>query len=179
MKIGHQGIFGAFSYIAAKKFYPNAEIVSYNSFQDVAEAVFNDKVKYGILPFENSYTGKVENIKEIIEKYDFNIIAKKPIKISHCLCGVKEINLQEITHIHSHNQALMQCNKTIAQLMPNVVKIQKENTAISAEFVSKLKDPTQVAICSKLAAERFGLYILKDDFQDADDNQTIFVIFEK
>ena len=58
MKIAYSGIEGAFAYIAAKRIFPNEELVSFGDFRSAYEAVENESCDYAVLPIENSYAGQ-------------------------------------------------------------------------------------------------------------------------
>ena len=182
MKVGYQGVDGAFSYIASCQIYPNEKYISFKSFNEVLEAIENNNIDCGVLPIENSYAGRVAGMhnlfKDLCNKNLF-IIAEKMLKIEHCLCGLKGVKIEDITHIFSHEQALMQCQKNIAKFLPNAKSVSKENTAMSAQFVAESKNSTYSAICSKDACKKYNLQILKDNFQDSNDNYTLFVVLSK
>ena len=182
MKIGYQGVEGAFSYIASKQIFPNEEYISFKTFFDVLDAIEKDKIDCGVLPIENSYAGRVAGMhnlfKDFCDKKLF-ITNEKMLKVEHCLCGVKGSKIENITHIFSHEQALMQCQKNISKFLPTARSISKENTAISAQFVAENKNTSYASICSKDACDKYGLQVLKEDFQDSNDNYTLFISLSK
>ena len=182
MKVGYQGVDGAFSSIAAKVLFPNSVYVSFKTFTDVLEAVKNAEIDTGVVPIENSYAGRVAGMhnlfKDFCDKKLF-ITHEKMLKIEHCLCGVEDSNIDDITHIFSHEQALMQCQMNISNVLPNAVCSAKGNTAMAAQFVSENNNHYYAAICSKDACRRYGLKILQENFQDVDDNYTLFVALSK
>ena len=179
IKVGHQGVRGAFSYIATKQLYQEAEIISFRTFLDVLDAIKNDIVKYGVIPLENSYAGRVSDVYNIFKNNKLFIVAEKLIKIEHNLAGIKNSRLEDIEQIFSHEQALKQCENTLKQLLPNAKLIAKENTAVSAKFVANENNVKYGAICSKDAVIENDLQILKPNIQDANNNCTLFVVFAK
>lgn len=183
MKVGYQGVEGAFSYIASKKMFGEAELVAFPSFFDVLEAIENNKIDCGVLPIENSYAGRVAGMHNLFRDFrDKNlfIIKEKLLKVEHCLCALPDAKLENITHIFSHEQALMQCQKNIIKNLPNAKCEAKANTAISAQFVAESGNANFSAICSREAGEKYGLKVLKPNFQDAqDENHTLFVALSK
>ena len=182
MKIGYQGIDGAFSSIASKQLFPDAEYLSFKSFYDVLDAINNDKIDYGILPIENSYAGRVAGMhnlfKDFCDKKLF-IVAEKLLKVEHCLGCLNEAKAEDIMDIFSHEQALMQCQKNISKFFPKAKCFAKENTAMSAKFVVESKNKHYSVICSKDACKKYGLRVLHDNFQDSNDNCTLFVGLSK
>lgn len=183
MKVGYQGVEYAYSYIASNQMFKNCEYFSFKSFLDVIYAVENNEVDYGVLPIENSYAGRVAEIhnllKNVVDKNIF-FVKEKLLKIEHCLCGIKGSSIDNITNIFSHEQALMQCQKTILKLVPNAVCKPMINTAVSAKFVYDSNNINYASICSKYACERYNLSLLKENFQDLkNDNYTLFVALSK
>ena len=182
MKIGFQGIEGAFSSIASRQLFPDAEYISFKSFYDVLDAITNDIIDCGILPIENSYAGRVAGMhnlfKDFCDKKLF-IVAEKLLKVEHCLGCLEGAKIDDITNIFSHEQALMQCQKNISKLLPNAKCLAKENTAMSAQFVVESRNKHYSVICSKDACEKYGLHILYSNFQDSNDNCTLFVGLSK
>lgn len=182
MKVGYQGVEGAFSNIAAKQIFPDENYISFKTFFDVLEAIEEDKIDCGIVPIENSYAGRVAGMHNLFRDFcDKNlfIITEKMLKIEHCLCCLAGAKIEGITHIFSHEQALMQCQKNISKMLPNATCTAKENTAVAAKFVAESANKNFAAICSKEACKQYGLTILKENFQDANDNYTLFVGLSK
>jgi prephenate dehydratase len=87
---------------------------------------------------------------------------------------VKGSTLTDLTDVHSHIHALPQCQKLIHAL--NLTPHIHADTAGAAEEIAKRNDKTQGAIASSLAAEIYGLDILKRDVQDASHNTTRFLV---
>ena len=182
MKIGYQGVEGAFSHIATMQVFPNEEYISFKTFFDVLDAIEKDKIDCGVLPIENSYAGRVAGMhnlfKDFCDKKLF-ITNEKMLKVEHCVCGMKGSKIENITHIFSHEQAIMQCQKNISIMFSNAKIVAKENTAISAKFVAEANNLNYASICSKDACKKYGLQILKDNFQDSNNNYTLFVVLSK
>ena len=179
MKIGYQGVKGAFSYIVAKTLYPNEQMMNFLSFREVFKALEDEKIDIGIIPIENSYTGKVEDTNLLMNDFNVKILKKINIPIHHNLAGIDGATLDVITHIFSHKQALLQCKENIKKILPKVQLVAKENTAISAHFVSNAKNKNYACLCSSEAIKEYGLKNLYPNIQDKDDNSTLFVALSK
>ena len=146
------------------------------------EAIEEGKIDCGIVPIENSYAGRVTGMHNLFRDFcDKNlfIITEKMLKVEHCLCGLAGAKIEGVTHIFSHEQALMQCQKNISKMLPNATCAAKENTAVAAKFVAESANKNFAAICSEEACKQYGLTILKENFQDANDNYTLFVGLSK
>lgn len=176
--IAFQGTFGANSNLACQRFYPDFEAQAFPSFFDVFEAVKNGEVEYGMIPLENSYAGRVSEIHNLLQKYDVSIVAEHFFQISHNLVGPEGAKLEDVKEVLSHPQALMQCQENLRALKMKTREF--SNTAEAAKFVSEQGDNSKAAICSKMAADLYGLKIIKENMQDSgNDNVTIFVVIAR
>ena len=176
--VAYQGVEGAYSFQAAKECFPQANLQYVKTFEQVFEAVDAGHVSYGVLPIENSSTGTLFEVYELLQKYHHYIIAEKVIKVDHNLMSVKGATIDGIREIYSHPQAFMQCEKFLSQL-PNTQQISYYNTAISAKNISQWNDPTKAAIASKSAAKLYDLTILSENINDNSNNYTRFIVISK
>lgn len=173
--IAFQGSKGANSNLACLKFYPKHEAKAFDSFFDVFRAVESGEVDYGMIPLENSYAGRVAEIHELLQDSKVSIVAEHFFPISHNLAAIKGAKLEDIKDVYSHPQALTQCQGNLRLMKVNVNEF--SNTAKAAEFVAAQKDQTKAAICSKMAADTYGLQIIKENMQDlGNENVTIFIV---
>ncbi len=176
--IGFQGTAGANSNLACTKFYSDFEAKAFPTFYDVFRAVENGEVEFGMIPLENSYAGRVAEIHDLLQERHVSIIAEHFLPISHNLCGLAGVSLEDVKEVLSHPQALSQCQNNLRKLDMKIREF--SNTAEAAKFVASSGDKTKAAICSKTAAELYGLKIIKENMQDSgNDNTTIFIVIAK
>lgn len=177
--IGFQGVLGSFSEEALIDYFgENTKSKSYETFEDVFKGIDKGEIKYGILPVENSCTGGISEVHDLLIKYDFHIVGEESIKISHNLLGVKGSSLKNIKEVYSHAQGFSQSSDFLKE-HKDLLLIQFKNTAISAKKVMDSKDKTLSAIASKRAAEIYNLDILKEGINNLDSNKTRFIIVAK
>ena len=69
IKIGHQGISGAFSHIATKQLFHYDKIISFSTFELLFKALQQDKINLAVIPIKNSYTGKIPETNDLMKKY--------------------------------------------------------------------------------------------------------------
>lgn len=170
--IAFMGVAGANADLACREAYPYMETLPCPGFDDVFEAVESGKAELGLIPVENSQAGRVAEIHNILPHTKLHIVGEYFQKIEHQLVGVKGAKLEEVKVAYSHPQALMQCRENLRKL-----KIKGEsysNTAAAAKDVAAWGDKSKAAISSKLAAELYGLDILKPNIEDSDTNTTVF-----
>lgn len=177
--VGYQGVSGSFSEEALLKYFENYDNTrNYEAFEDVFNALEKSEINKAILPIENSYTGAIAEIYDLLVKYGFYIIGEECIKIDQNLIGIRGTKINEIQEIYSHPQGFEQSKKFLSNYQ-NIKIIPYHNTAISAKLISDLKDYRKAAIASKKAAEIYGLEILKENINDKKDNYTKFIIIGK
>lgn len=171
MKIAYQGVRGAFSHEACLAFRTDHEAVGKQTFAAVLTAVADRDAELGMLPFENSTAGPVEEVHALLSKGAFPILARHRLPIRLHLMGLPGAELDEITTAVSHPMALKQCSETLGRL--GLAAQPASNTAVAAQSLS---DPTHAVLASEAAAAAYGLQILRRDMQDRSDNSTLFVV---
>ncbi|MDF2483908.1 MAG: hypothetical protein K0R46_76 [Herbinix sp.] len=145
------------------------------TFDEVMQAVRDGEAEYGVLPIENSSTGTLADIFDLLAEYDNYIIGEHMVKIEHNLWGLQGASLTDITRVYSHRQGLLQCTDFLKQ-HPSIEQIVGGSTAGSARRVLEEKDITQAAIASKRAGEYHGLLLLQEGIHNEDHNTTRFII---
>ena len=177
VSVGYQGVAGAYSYLAVKKYFANdnIEINNYTLFEDVTRAVREGVVKYGVLPIENSSTGGITEVYDLIRQYGCYIIGEQCVKVEHNLMAWPGTKLENITEVYSHPQGFSQCRPFFRQY-PQMQLIPYFNTAKGAELVSEKKTNYMAAVTSKEAASIYGLEILAAGINANTNNYTRFFV---
>lgn len=171
--IAFQGVLGANSDMACRQAYPYMETLPCSTFEEAMDAVVSGKASLCMIPVENSKAGRVAEIHNILPDTQLYIVGEYFQRIEHQLAAPEGATLDSVKTVYSHTQALMQCRQSILSLGYEAEAY--SNTATAARDVAEWKDPGKAAICSKLAAEIYGLKILKENVEDAHDNTTIFI----
>lgn len=176
-KISFQGAHGAYSDLACREAFPNLETVPCNTFEEAFAAVQSGASDLAMIPIDNTLAGRVADVHRLMPGSGLSIIGEHFLKIDHALLGVKGAKTQDLKHVHSHLHALPQCRKIIKELglTPHV----HADTAGAAEEIAAKNDKQHGAIASKLAAQIYGLDVLREDVQDADHNTTRFIVLSK
>lgn len=175
-RVVYQGVEGAYSWQAASSYFGTTENTYHvPSFEDVMKEVQSGRADYGILPAENSSTGIITQVYDLLNLYDVYIAAKYVVRVKHALLGLPGTDLCEISRVYSHPQGLLQCSSFLSE-HTDWEQISMKNTAVSARKVVEDQDKTQAAICSPKAADIYQLEILQESISDNDNNSTIFLI---
>ncbi|NMA43035.1 MAG: bifunctional chorismate mutase/prephenate dehydratase [Oligosphaeraceae bacterium] len=173
-----QGIEGAYSQLAAERLFPLGDVIFFNNFAGVFQAVEKNLCKYGMLPIENSLHGTVAEVYDLMRNHKFYILRSVKMQINHVLLGLPGSSLNRIKEIYSHEQALWQCGSFLKNL-PGVKLNVCENTAVAARKVAESGLPEIAAISSENCARLYGLHKLRTDIQNSDCNYTRFICIGK
>lgn len=175
--VGYQGVKGSFSHQALQDYFADIPTVEMNfvHFEDVVQAVKNGEVKYGVLPIENSSTGGITEVYDLMRKYDCHIVGEKIIKVDQNLMALPGASIEGLREVYSHPQGLEQ-TRDFFKRYPGIELIPFFNTARSAQMVSESKDPTRGAVASRQAAKLYGLEILAENINFNAANRTRFII---
>ncbi|HWJ81765.1 MAG TPA: prephenate dehydratase [Nocardioides sp.] len=176
-RIAYQGEPGANSHTVCIRNYPDAEAVPCASFEDAFAAVTNGDVDLAMIPIDNSIAGRVADIHHFLPDSGLHIVAEHFLRIQFMLMAVPGASLDTIRTVHSHVHALGQCRKVIREL--GLTPFISGDTAGAAREVAEANDPTQAAIAPPLAAEIYGLDILREDVEDEEHNTTRFVVLSR
>ena len=176
-KVGYPGAEGAFSHIAASRIFPARSQQSFVTFEEVFAAVQSGAVDAGVVPFENSYTGEVGEVLDLLWKYDCFIVGRYDLEIRQNLLALPGARLEDLRQVYSHHQAISQCQSWLSQHSFEVVPY--PNTALAAKYVSESGDKTKGAIASTDTAALYGLSVLAADINTSAKNTTRFIIISK
>jgi chorismate mutase/prephenate dehydratase len=178
LKVGFQGVKGAFSEQALYNFFQEkVEIVAVKTFEDICLSLDNNLIEYGVLPIENSSTGAITDVYDLINKYDCYIVGETHVKVNHNLMGINGCNLEDIKEVYSHPQAFEQSKDFLKNY--NWKLVPYYNTAKSAEYIMKKNSKNIAAIGSTKAAQIYNLNILASNINSNNQNTTRFIILGK
>ena len=177
IKVAFQGEQGAYSHLACLQVFPNTEIKSCKTFDQVFKLAKESSEYKIVIPITNSSTGSIADMHYLLPKYKLQIHAEHFQKVNHNLLGIKGSKLSDIKTVRSHSQAIAQCSQVIFR--NNLKAIVSADTAGSAKFVSEKKDKTESAIASELASKIYNLEILKSNVEDEVGNVTRFLVMGK
>jgi len=176
-KIIFQGEPGANSHLACREAYPDYEPVPAATFEDCFTALSAGEVDLGMIPIENSVAGRVADIHHLMPDSGLHIVAEWFLPIRNQLMAPKGASLQTLKSVESHVMALGQCRGIIREM--KLKPIVAADTAGSAREVAEANDTSRAAIASRLAAEIYGLDILKENVEDESHSTTRFIVLSK
>ncbi|MBX8799810.1 prephenate dehydratase [Ochrobactrum sp. MR28] len=176
-KIAFQGEPGANSDTACRNMFPTMEPLPCATFEDAFNAVENGEADLAMIPIENTLAGRVADIHHLLPESRLHIIGEYFLPIHFQLMVLPGTKKEDIKSVHSHIHALGQCRKIIRG---NGWKpVIAGDTAGAARQVADLGDKSKAALAPLLAAELYGLEILQNNVEDAENNITRFVVLSK
>ena len=176
-RIAFQGEPGAYANLAAREAVPHAQAVPKPTFEDAIEAVRARETDLVIIPVENSLIGRIADIHHLLPESGLHIVGEHFLPIRHQLLGLKDASLDDIKSVYSQAPALAQCRTLLRE--HKLVAHHWYDTAGSAKHVAELGDKSAAAIASSLAAEFYGLKIVKADVEDEHHNATRFLVMSR
>jgi prephenate dehydratase len=172
--IAFQGVPGAYSDLACRGAYPATRTLPCPTFEAAIDAVREGAADLGMLPCENSLAGRVPDIHQLLPQSELFIVGEQFQRVEHCLLGLPDASIGDIRRVHSHSVALGQVRRIIAEL--HAAAVVEADTAGAAQLVAEWGRREDAAIASSLAAEIYGLKVLRANIEDAAHNTTRFYV---
>ena len=175
--ISFQGQPGAYSDLACRTAYPGMPTLPCATFEAAIEAVRDGHAELAMLACENSIAGRVPDLHALLPSSGLFIVAEHFQPVAHCLLVVPGATIDQVRRIHSHSVALGQVRHIVRELGAQAVV--EADTAGSAELVAKWGNPEDAAVASELAAEIYGLEIVRRHVEDMEHNTTRFYVMAR
>ena len=172
--IAFQGVPGAYSDLACREAFPGMPTLPCPTFERAIEAVRNREAELGMLACENSLAGRVPDIHALLPTSGLHIIGEHFQRVEHCLLAPRGTRIGDVKRIHSHAVALGQIRQIVAELGAETVV--EGDTAGAAKLVAEWNRKEDAAVASSLAAEIYGLDVLRANVEDAAHNTTRFYV---
>jgi chorismate mutase/prephenate dehydratase len=174
VKVGFLGPAGTFTHAAARSLFGLAARYSEAAtIVGVFDAVRRGECTFGVVPIENSSEGSVNDAVDELVQGGVMIRRELVLEVSQCLL-TRAPGLTSIERVYSHPQALGQCRVWLAKNMAGAQRVQTPSTSAAAREAAA--DAAGAAIGSRLAAELYGLPVLRERVQDKSENATRFVM---
>jgi len=179
MMVTYQGEQGAYSHIAARKYFSTrSEQMTFDgkhTFEEALRAAELGEAGYAFLPIENTTAGSINQTCDLLRPTELRIVGEEILHVRHCLLAIEGAEVGTLRRVLSHPQGLAQCSRFLAE-MSNVEQVAFEDTAASAREIARVGDPTWAAIASEEAGELYGLEVLARGIADQGENWTRFVV---
>ncbi len=176
-KVAIQGALGSYHDIAAHQYFQGEEVelICCATFEEVFDQVLHDNKVIALCAIENTIAGSLLHNYELLKQSGLQVVGEHKLRISHCFVCLPSEDWADLTEVNSHPIALMQCREFLNQ-HPTLKVVEAEDTALSAELISKQQLHGHAAICSQAAAQRNGMKILASSIETNKHNFTRFLV---
>jgi prephenate dehydratase len=175
--IAFQGLPGAYSDLACRAAYPGWTTLPCPSFEAAMVALRDGRCELAMLPCENSLAGRVPDIHRLLPESGLYVVGEHFQRVEHCLLAPKGASLATVKRAHSHPVALGQVLRLLKEM--DLQAVIEADTAGAAHLVAERGGIEDAAIASELAAEIYGLEILKRNVEDEAHNTTRFYVMSR
>lgn len=182
VSIAFLGMRGSYSNMASRQFakkYQGA-LVELNcaSFDEVFEKVKNGEADFGVLPLENTTSGSINEVYDLLQHTELALVGELAYPIKHCILANNQLEVAEIDTIYTHPQPAQQCSQFIQGLDRVHIKY-CESSSHAMQMVARLNKPNIVAIGNEDGGKLYGLTSVKTDIANQPNNITRFIVVAK
>jgi prephenate dehydratase len=175
--VAFQGVRGAYGEMAALQVALDAAPMGLPTFHEVLEAVVTGRADLGVIPVENSLAGTVYQALDLLPETDLHITGEIIQRVHHHLLALPGVKLEDVRRVHSHPQALAQCDGFLAER--HLTPIPAFDTAGAAQELFERGSRDEAVIASRRAGELYGLEVLASGIEDETFNYTRFLVLSR
>lgn len=176
-RIAIQGIEGSYHDIAAHQFFEEEDIqlICCDTFEQLFDAIRQDPTVIGMAAIENTIAGSLLHNYELLREAPVTIVGEHKLRIKHSIMCLPDDDWADITEVHSHPVALMQCRDFLGR-HPHLKVVEADDTAGAAAHIARHAEHGHAAICSKAAAAIYGMKVLEEGIETNKHNFTRFLV---
>ena len=177
--LGPQGTFTEAAVLQSSG--PGDELRPLSSVDAVLTALRSGDVDRAVVPIENSVEGGVtQTLDSLGSGTALMVVREMLVSITFVLAARPGTQLADVRRVASHPHGWAQCRGWVAEHLPGATYVPALSTAAPAEGLAAQADPEyEAALCSPLAAERFGLEVLAEGVGDNAAAVTRFVLVSR
>lgn len=129
-RIAFLGPRGSYSHVAARQYsarhFDHMTEFSCSKFRDIFELVENGQADYGMLPLENTSSGAINDVYDLLQTTPLSIVGELRLPVNHCLLTIPGADIAGITTFTAirsrlSSAASISANSQIAKL--NTAKV--------------------------------------------------------
>lgn len=181
-RIAFLGPKGSYSHLAARQYaarhFDQLIECGCQKFQDIFTQVETGQADYAILPIENTSSGSINDVYDLLQHTSLSIVGELTLPIDHCVLVASDTELQQIETVYSHPQPFQQCSQYLNRY-PHWKIEYCESTAAAMEKVAKLNSPKAAALGSEAGGALYNLQVLEHNLANQQQNITRFIILAR
>ncbi|WP_076407760.1 prephenate dehydratase [Shewanella sp. UCD-KL12] len=177
--VAYLGARGSYSYLAASRYCDRRQVdmqdLGCKSFDEIVQAVESGHADYGFLPIENTSSGSINEVYDVLQHTSLAIVGETTIEVGHCLLGKNGAAINEIKTVYAHPQPISQCSRYLSQHP----EFKLEYCSSSAEAMERVLESEELNVAAIGSAEGGALYQLEAIEQDLANqkiNQSRFIV---
>ncbi|NAW86564.1 prephenate dehydratase [Photobacterium halotolerans] len=179
VRVSFLGAKGSYSNLASRQYFSRKQTklveMSCSNFRDVVNVVETGQADYGVLPIENTSSGSINEVYDLLQHTSLSIVGEITQPIEHCLLTAVPTSLDQIDTLYSHPQPHQQCSEYL-RTMGDIRQEYTSSTADAMQQVAELKQPNVAAIGNASSGELYGLTPLKTGIANQQENFTRFIV---
>ncbi|SPP32520.1 P-protein [Arsenophonus endosymbiont of Aleurodicus floccissimus] len=181
-RIAFLGSNGSYSHLAARQYsarhFSQSMECSCDKFEDIFALVETKQADYGILPIENSSSGAINDVYDLLQTTLLSIVGEMRLPINHCLLAITKVPLENIETVYSYPQPFQQCNQFLQQY-PNWKIEYCDSSSSAMQKVAKINSAKVAALGSEIGGALYGLTILEHNIANQSNNMTCFIVIAR
>lgn len=181
-RIAFLGPKGSYSHLAARQYaarhFDRLIECGCQKFQDIFAQVETGQADYAILPIENTSSGSINEVYDLLQHTSLSIVGELTNPINHCVLIAGDSDLSQIETVYSHPQPFQQCSQFLNRF-PHWKIEYTESTAAAMEKVAKLNSPKVAALGSEAGGAQYGLQVLEHNLANQQQNITRFIVLAR
>lgn len=178
-RVAFLGSKGSYSHLASREYFSrkNTELIELNCehFREVAHTVESGHADYGVLPIENTSSGSINEVYDLLQHTTLYIVGELTLPIEHCLVATTDVRLEELNTLYSHPQPHQQCSEFLSKLTG--VKLEScASTADAMQKVQQMNRSDVAAIGNASSGKLYGLQPIQSNIANQTENHTRFIV---
>jgi chorismate mutase / prephenate dehydratase len=178
-RVAHLGPQATFGHQAALERFGSAAVLEpCQTHAEVFSAVEKGAADYGLVAFENSTEGPVNEVLDRLVDTPLQICAEISLPIAHTLLS-RATSLSTIKRVLCHPQTAGQTRLWLAEHLPGVAVLPSTSNGKAAELAAQDTTGTVAAVGPRIAGDVYRLNVLADNIQDIAGNVTRFLVIAR
>lgn len=177
--IAYLGARGSYSYLAATRYCQRRQVdmldLGCQSFDEIVQAVESGHADYGFLPIENTSSGSINEVYDVLQHTSLSIVGETTIEVSHCLLAKAGSKISDIKTVYAHPQPISQCSRYLSQHKDLRLEY-CSSSAEAMERVNQSPDNSAAAIGSVEGGALYQLESIEAGLANQKINQSRFIV---
>ena len=177
--IAYLGARGSYSYLAASRYCDRRQVdmqdLGCKSFDEIVQAVESGHADYGFLPIENTSSGSINEVYDVLQHTSLAIVGETTIEVDHCLLAKSGSTTKEIKTVYAHPQPISQCSRYLS-LHPEFKLEYCSSSAEAMDRVMESDDSSVAAIGSAEGGALYQLEAIQNELANQKINQSRFIV---